>query len=603
MLIMKFTKGITGVLALAATAVFASVLSAQTLQVLTAGSSAQFGPFAVAAWALATANSATAYHYTLKSGSTCPTPAAVTAGTASWGSCYVFLNDSRNTSIPYEPGNLWVVWSSNGIWAYLSVDSTVGVRAFQATPRATLGFSSSSTAPTAQSAYNTYFDGNADTALTSTVFSALYGVQLTAANTDIRPEDALFATNRSLNTLDYATSSGSLIGNAIQSSFGSGVAHPVSFALSGGTDPFSKDTVPTILTLPIGAAPVIFLAGAGSSSSISGATNITSAHAASLFSGTGNCAGNLLDGIASTVALTPVLREPLSGTMNTIEYSVFTLNGSSQETSINDGYAAPVAITSATTSNINPLYLPCSSGTRYRAIGTGDEVKAVDGAETVTAHSALTNAVGYAFFSYESTAPSSTNPYHYLELNSIDPLAYTNSSGTTSTYSGILPSCATSSTTGAYDCPIVGGGSFLNLRNGTYPAWSVYRLITDSTGQTNAQTLVSEAQKIVNYTVPDFVPFAPVCKLTSSGKDDPGLDVYRAHFTISGVTANDGPLNASVSCTLYGARTLKYYTLGGQDSTGANNEAGGDVGGTIEGLFNSTTGQPTVPGVTQTSTH
>lgn len=617
---MKFTKGIIGLLALVVTGAFASALSAQTLKVLTAGSSAQFGPFAEAAWALATSGGVTAYHYTVKSGSTCPTPAAVAAGTASWGSCYVFLNDSRSTSIPYEPGNLWVVWSSNGIWAYLSVDSTVGVRAFQATPRATLGFSSSSAAPTAQSAYNSYFDGNADTALTSTVFSALYGIQLTAANTDIRPEDALFATNRTLNTLKYATSAGSLIGNAIESAFGTSpaVAHPVSFALSGGTDPFSSETVPTILTLPIGAAPVIFLASASTSSSnvTASATNITTAHAGELFSGT-NCDSSLL-GLTSGTALNPILREPLSGTMNTVQYSVF-WPSYDQENSINAGYATP----SATSGGVNPLNLPCTSGNgyRYRAVGTGDEVKAVQGAQTVStglhgASSVVANAVGYAFFSYESTTPSSTYPYHYLSLDGVDPLYSSYST------SGALPSCAKNSS-GVYDCPVAGGSSFPNLRNGTYSAWSVYRLITDSTNLANAQTLVEEADALVDNYVPDFVPIIPVCASgITEGTDEPGLAVYREHYvpstitttpsTIS-ITANDGPVAltsiaysasaTSVSCIDDNDSTYKLpsLTLGGADPAGSNNEAGGDVGGTI--VVNSTGAALTPPGSIQTSNH
>ena len=574
---MKLSKGITGVLALAATAVFASALSAQTLQVLTAGSSAQFGPFAEAAWSLATSGGVTAYHYTVKSGA-CPTSTQNT-------SCYAYLNDSRSTSIAPEPGNLWVVWNSTQIWAYLSVDSTVGVRAFQAVPRATLVLNLPATP---QSAYNTYFDGNADTALPSTVSAALNGAALTAANTDIRPEDALFATNRTLNTLEYATSSGSLIGNAIQSTFGTSpaVAHPVSFALSGGTDPISSKTVPTIYTLPIGAAPVVFLAN---TTNLSGATNISSAHAASLFSGTGNCAGNLLDGISSSVALSPVLREPLSGTMNTVEYSVFVPGGSSQETGVNDAYHAP------TYSNINPLKLPCGSGYRYRGVGTGDEVKAVQG--TATGYTGTTNTVGYAFYSVESVAPSSS--YKYITLDGVDPI-------NSSYVAGVLPTCATVS--GVYDCPVAGGSSFPNLRNGSYKAWSVYRLITDSTGLTNAQALVSASQAPVDTKIPDYVPFNPVClsSLATGTADEPGLAVYREHYVPSGIstTDNDGPLPSNVSCKrTSGKYTLYSYTLGGYDSTGANNEAGGDVGGTIVGPFNSTTGQPTVPGYVQTSTH
>ena len=47
---MHFIKAITGTLALAACAALVPSASAQTLQVLTTGSSAQFGPFAVAAY-------------------------------------------------------------------------------------------------------------------------------------------------------------------------------------------------------------------------------------------------------------------------------------------------------------------------------------------------------------------------------------------------------------------------------------------------------------------------------------------------------------------------------------------------------------------------
>jgi hypothetical protein len=594
---MRFTKKITRVLALAATAAFATVLSAQTLQVLTAGSSAQFGPFAVAAYALATANNTTAYHYTVKSG-TC------TSGSTT---CYAYLADSRSSSIVNEPGNLWVVWSSNGIWAYLSVDSTVGVRAFQATPRATLGLATQSSLPVSSTSNYLYWnDSSTDTALTTTVYNALNGTAITAANTDIRPEDALFATNRALNTLGYGSVSDTrsghtgqyLIGYGIKSAFGSGVANPVSFALSG-TDPFSGDTVPTSVTIPIGAAPVVFLANAASGSVTASATNITSANAGELFSGT-NCDSSML-GLTSGTAINPILREPLSGTMNTVQYSVF-WSAYDQENSITGG--APG--TTVAGSN-NPLYLPCAAGNgyRYRAIGTGDEVKAVQDAEKVTNGAVVPNAVGYAFFSYESTAPSSSSPYHYLTLGGVDPI---NSSYT----AGALPTC--NANTSAYlNCPVSGGSSFPHLRDGSYPAWSVYRLITDSTGKSNAQTLVTEAQALVNSTIPDFVPFKPQCatedEFNEGYSDDPGLTVYREHYVPStitsipnsiSITANDGPATSgSLSCAVSG-NTLPYLTLGGQDSTGNNTEAGGDVGGTIVGPFSST---PTAPGYTQTSTH
>ena len=577
---MKTLNAIVGMVVLAASAVLMPSASAQSVAVLTVGSSAQFGPFAVAAYALATANgTTTAYHYTVKS----------TSCASGSTTCYASVADSRNSSIPNEPGNLWVVWNSTNIWAYLSVDSTVGIRAFSATPRATLALASLTSLPVSSTSnYTTYWpDGTADTALTSTVYAALSGVSFTAANTDILPVDALFATNRSLNSLGYGSvadtrtghTSEYLIGNAIASHFSTtSTIHPVSFALAGSADPFSGTTVPTQYILPIGAAPVVFLANTASGSTVASVTNITSANAASLFSGNGNCASSLLTN--ATGAITPILREPLSGTMNTAEYTVFVPGGYSQETGIT---------TPTVGSTQNPLALTCGSGYRYRAIGTGDEVKAVVG---------NANTVGYAFFSYESVnssvaSGSNTGTYKYLTLNSVDPINSTYSTGT-------LPAACTVSS-GEYTCGLANGASFPNLRNGTYPAWSVYRMITDASGQANAQTLVNKAEALVSPTLPDFVPFSPVCGSTSS-TSEPGLKLYREHFvpsTVSStpdtvsITADDGSLNSSVSCSLFKTKLL-YYTLGG------GTEAGGDVGGTVVGP---NTTSPTYPGATQTATH
>jgi hypothetical protein len=570
---MHFIKAITGTLVLATCAALVPSAPAQTLQVLTAGSSAQFGPFAVAAYALAKNGGAKAFHYTVKSG-TCLSGSTT---------CYASILDSRTVSgakIPNEPGNLWVVWSTNGIWAYLSVDSVVGVRSFSAVPRAKMALAALASLPVSATTNYTYWaDGTNDTALTSTVYAALNAKAFTAANTDIRPEDALFATNRALNTLGYGSvadprsghSGQFLIGNPIKSFFGTGVANPVSFAIGGGADPFSGTVGPTEITIPIGAAPIVFLASTVAGSTVADATNITTANAASLFSGVGNCAASLVTG--ATGAISPVLREPLSGTMNTTEFTVFEpgdpSTGHSQETGV-----------SATANN--PLDKACGSGFRYRAIGTGDEVGDVDG------HA---NIMGYAFFSYESTASGKADKY--ITLNSIDPINATYSTGA-------LPPCPVVS--GQYTCPIAGGKSFPNLRNGTYKAWSIYRAVTDSAGKANMTTLIAKAQALVNSNIPDFVPFTPVCTSSPTGTNDPGLDVYREHFVPSTIekipdtitiTPNDGSLGASVTCTVKRA-TLPALTLGG------GTEAGGDVGGTIEGPF---TKSPTVPGPTEAQPH
>lgn len=571
---MKSLKATIGAFALACMGALAPVSHAQTLQVLTAGSSAQFGPFAVAAYSLATSGGVKAFHYTVKSGS-------CASGSTT---CYASVSDSRSVNgitIPHEPGNLWVVWSTNGIWAYLSVDSTVGVRAFQAAPRATLALASLSSLPlSSTSNYLFWPDNTKDTALTAAVYAAINAKAFTAANTDIRPEDALYATTNALVTLKYAIpGSNNLIGYGVESHFKTTVATPVAFVVSG-SDPFTHDAVSAPITIPIGAAPITFLVNTSSGSGAATAKNLKVAesntnNASKLFSGSGNCAGSLLDGVASTVALNPILREPLSGTMNTTEFSNFQANHSeSQETGIS-GNNKPAG----SDGNSNPLQLPCGSGHRYRAIGTGDEVSGVQ---------ATLNGVGYAFFSYESVNTNSA--YKYITLDGVDPInvAYSN---------GALPSCPTSS--GHYNCPQTPGKSFPHLRDGSYRSWSMYRILTSSSGVAAAQKLVSQADTDVNRYIPDFVPFSPICRTSPTGADDPGLDVYRQHFTPSGQseTPNDGPQQPAVHCTLGGAHSLPYLTLGGQISSGANTEEGGDVGGLIEGPF-SASHQPTVPGPT-----
>jgi hypothetical protein len=575
---MNRIKSIVVAFALVAAASATSV-SAQTLQVLTAGSSAQFGPFAVAAYSLAQAGGAKAFHYTVKSGA-CP-----------GSTCYAFLNDSRTVTvsgtvhtIPEEPGNLWVVWSTNGIWAYLSVDSTVGVRSFSAVPRVKLDLAALASLPLSTTSNYAYWgDGTNDTAMTTTVFAALNGVALTMANTDIRPEDALFATNRALNTLGYGSvadprtghSGQFLIGNPIESHFSSAIANPVSFAIAGGKDPFSGTAGPTEITIPVGAAPVVFVASTATGSTVAAASNITTANASSLFSGKGDCVDTLVTG--ATGAIDPVLREPLSGTMNTTEYTVFVPGGASQET----GITKPTPGT-----NENPLDLACGSGFRFRGVGTGDVVN------NVISHP---NTLGYAFFSYESVGGGSTD--RYLKFNGFDPLY-----PASHTYAGTLPTCP--KVNGQFSCPLTSttGLSFPNLRNGDYTAWSIYRVITDSTHETTAQALVTKAQQLVDTNIPDFVPFIPVCATAASGLNDPGLDVYREHFVPSTIettpdtitiTPNDGSLGSTVTCRVIKA-TLPALTLGG------GTEEGGDVGGIIQGPF---TKNPTVPGPTEGQPH
>lgn len=535
----------------AATAISSSANAATTyqLKVLEAGSSAQYGVFAEAAYQLAKLDGS-AKHYTIN-------------GTAK-------IHDGRSTSIPDEGGNLWVVWSdtTGNVWAYISVDSTVGVRSFEALANLTFP----ATAPSPGNTLPVWDDASTDTALPSAITTILNaGPTIQAANTDIRPEDALFATNRALaalNTTDYSGlgygSGVTGIGNPIKSGVtgSTSTATPVIFAL-GGADPLKpSQTAPTPITLPVGAAPIVFIANKSNTatghlgnSAVSNITVKTTNNALKLFDGD-ECDASLVGGAAS-VPVTVLLREPLSGTMNTTEFTNFrfrTAGTTSQEKNVNPALSTD-----------NPLNKNCTTvggvaGKRIRGIGTGQVVSTVN---------STADAIGYAFFAFEAlntkTGGNAVN-VKYLKLDGVDPIQATYSDGT-------IPSCGTTT----FNCPNASPKStFPNLRNGTYRSWSTYRVITDSAHQTNVQTLIKKAQAVADTTLPDFVPSTPQCGTTSS-KDDPGLGIYRAHFTLTGIssTANDGPLAPNVTCTTGGTRTLKVYQLGG------TTEAGGDVGGAV----------------------
>jgi hypothetical protein len=259
-------------------------------------------------------------------------------------------------------------------------------------------------------------------------------------------------------------------------------------------------------------------------------TNIATNDAQRLFNGD-ECDGNAFNapGAPPNFPVHVMLREPLSGTMNTIEFTIFRLTATypnTQEKNVDPSSATG-----------NPLNQSCTSGggDRQRGIGTGEIVG--------TAVHNTTDSLGYAFFSYGNVSSiAGTTSYGYLTLDGVD--------GIKSTYvDGQLPTCPAPAF-----CPAVPGTSYPHLRDGTYRSWSVLRVVTDpfpNPNFINAQTLVTQAQIHINDQVPDFVPF-----IGFGG--DPGLQLYRSHFTPLGQTVipNNG--------------------LGGQT------EAGGDVGGCIE---------------------
>ena len=173
--------------------------------------------------------------------------------------------------------------------------------------------------------------------LPSAVFNALNGAMVNAAMTDIRPEDALFATNRALVPLTSNRSGlgygPAPIGVPILSAFSTKSVLPVQFAITG-TDPISGQPArANYITTSIGAAPVLVFVNK---------TNTLSGHlGSSVFTNVNRFVlADLLNGRqagyylltrtrdrAPTLGLPAVpihvrLREPLSGTYNTMEFCI-----------------------------------------------------------------------------------------------------------------------------------------------------------------------------------------------------------------------------------------------------------------------------------------
>ena len=386
-------------------------------------------------------------------------------------------------------------------------------------------------------------------------------VHINVALTDLRPEDALYATTRALGTLNTTTWSGlgykgptPNIGAPIFSAQGTGASStPIKFALSGGTDPITHLAVPAYTTIPVGASPFIFVLNNGGAYSSSTANFITGVGTkgpfplAHLFDGTTTADthnpafGGSGDGAGTPLTL--ILREPISAAANVVEFDEFRTTGNTSD-------SQEVGVVNPTRAPYNPLNLPTAiHGSRQRANSTSEVVSALKNPNTL----------GYIAFGFGNAAKLSGASWNYLTLDGVDPLAIPG------TINQELPNGSVTSAASVWPST----PSFPNLRNGTYKAWSVERyLVANSvigTDPYGPDVLAQSEQDSVDNTVSDFVPFH-----TSNGSD--GLDVYRSHFTQSGHIGNNGV--ATPPNLLDGGNTL-----------GGATEAGGDVGGAIEGPF------------------
>jgi hypothetical protein len=498
---------------------------------------------------------------------------------ASAGNVVAATDTSSGTS-ESDAGNAWVAWTTGSggtctspasdaaVYAYLQTDSVVGDRClFNANnfspAKCTIAYPTTAVAPA-----GLILGVANEHALPTSISAALNSATVNAAGTDIRPEDALFATARATNghgNCGTAIVSGSQYlglgynnGDNIVSSFGTApsVFHAINFTLP------TKSGNNYAVT-PVGATPILVVVNGQTTRSGFGAhsfSNIQSQTLAELLDGTLSLTGEAGGGSGGN-PVTVLLREPLSGTYNTMEYNVPNrLNipgsggapaqfGTSQDVGHNQAAAQQACDTSH-----NPIMTlnvgTAGGGHRRRAIGTGQELS-----EVIDATNA--DVLGYGFWSVANFAgfTSSAAPNaRYLTVDGVDPLITTSSN-----HNGNIP------LTGTTDLENV---TLSHVADGSYPIWSLLRFVTfGATAPTAVTDLSTAAQEFVSEGTttsrPDFVTVS-------------NLQVVRSHF----VPPAPAVVNPGVSD---GQPTPAANGSVGHSGTSActKPEVGGDVGGVI----------------------
>jgi hypothetical protein len=195
-----------------------------------------------------------------------------------------------------------------------------------------------------------------------------------------------------------------------------------------------------------------------------------------------------------------------------------------------------------------------SSAKRLRAIGTGEEVPGIVNNNTgqSTSASAAPNGIGYAFWSFGNFNPASTRG-HYLTVDGVDPLFDRPDDGNNASGAYNVPVCTTP--------PCSQVIPFTHVQDGTYPLWSLLRMVTFKNAPAAVTNLVStEISQSNTNQLDEYQPL-----LDASGNLQ--VFVFRAHFKQTNNPVNGDNLAACTSFSPVPAGCLV--------------DTGGDVGGSV----------------------
>jgi len=508
----------------------------------------------------------------------------------------VAARDTRPATADVQNGKVWVVWNKNGgancgnptigagfrVLSYMSVDSVIGDRCYFAafggasgciavyTPTQTEGNAGNNLllqsgsfgdSPSTAVCAGT----NSPCIIPTTVTALLNNQRWFAAGTDVLPTDAKFATFRALTScttnVPRAPFGGGLtvttglgynvngpqvgVGEAIKSFYSAPTFSVVDFNISG-TDPFSGQAVPGFSVNTVGAQPIVVAVGPAGGTGLGAATDINTFTLTLFYNGTTGRATDLLGPTVNPGLLEVLVREPLSGTFNTFEYSIPNSNQfhtSQENANCNTATGAE---------GTNPFNQQSGNGVplaaRRRVLGTGEMVATIQGATSADQR------MGYFFWSAANGKNFTATNGKYLTVNGVDPLL--------DNYNEILGptgvNCGTGTTPNAGLIP-TGGNlaciTFKGLNQGDYPVWSALRIVSTNPAPAGVTNLIAAAQTL-NSTQQDFIPLSR-------------LNVWHSHFALPVIGVNAAALGP----------TINPATPNDLCTAGALPELGGDAGG------------------------
>lgn len=488
-----------------------------------------------------------------------------------------------------ENGRSWIAWSidtvddgtscanpgtSPQIYSYLQSDSVIGTRCLF---NGCIIINSASGGATLNSVFQApcTLDGSTPNEEVCTLPASIAaywgsGLPVSAAGTDMRPEDAEFATLRALapcglpfpinsaeptRFLGLGYTSG---GASISSFYSSGSFHVTSFTLPAGG----------YTAYRIGAAPIVVhinqtdgtALGAGAAGfADTSITNIDSASLAGFLDGSRSRTQDLPGATGSSQGVTVLIREPLSGTYNTMELNVSNTSDNQTSMDVGENQTATQQNCAGPLPKSNPMDIATKAGARTRVIGSSEmeNVMFGTGSEAALPFPAVLGWSSWSEANFKNAYSGKANfnaDARYLMVDGVDPLQSTFTGG-------VIPTAGNG---------LLAGVTMSHVIDGSYPIWSFLRLVCAGNGSSAACTAAGNlAKSAQNYVAlgasadalhpPDFVPVASSTRAWNS-------QVIRSHFMPAGIGSPCGPVANGT-----GPRTGPH----------AAPECGGDVGGVV----------------------